>query len=96
VAPPWYDARQSTQDVDALFLPPPEASVVRARAVIIAQENGWPEDWVNDAAKAYLTTVSTGPVLFEAPGIAVRQTAAEQLLAIKLCAGQLVWCRLKT
>ena len=25
-----YDARQSTQDVDALFLAPPDASVVRA------------------------------------------------------------------
>lgn len=81
-----YDARQSTQDVDALFLPPPEASVVRAWAVIIAQENGWPEDWLNDAAKAYLTAVSDGPVLFEAPGIVVRQTAVEQLLGMKLCA----------
>lgn len=81
-----YNARQSTQDVDALFFPPPQAGVIRAWAARIAQENGWPEDWLNDAAKAYLTTVSEGPILFEAPGIIARQIAAEQLLAMKLCA----------
>jgi len=53
---------------------------------IIAQENGWPKDWPNDSAKAYLTAVSDGPVLFEALGIVVRQTTAEQLLGMKLCA----------
>ncbi len=81
-----YDARQSTQDIGALYLPPPEAIVVRAWAKIIAQENGWPEDWLNDGAKAYLMGVSEGPVLFEARGIVVRQTTAEQLLGMKLCA----------
>lgn len=81
-----YDARQSTQDIDALFLTPPEAHVVRAWARIIARENGWPEDWLNDAAKVYLTGSSSGPVLFQAPGIEVRQPAIEQLLAMKLCA----------
>ena len=80
-----YDARQSTQDIDALFLPPPEARVVRAWAAIIALENGWPNDWLNDAAKVYLTGFSNGPVLFEAPGIEVRQPAIE-LLAMKLSA----------
>jgi len=81
-----YNARQSTQDVDAFFLPPPEAGVIRGWSARIARENGWPEDWLNDAAKAYLTTVSEGPILFEAPGIIARQIAAEQLLAMKLCA----------
>jgi hypothetical protein len=81
-----YDARQSTQDIDALFLPPPEARVVRAWATIIARENSWPDDWLNDAAKVYLTGFSNGPVLFEAPGIEVRQPAIEQLLAMKLSA----------
>jgi len=81
-----YDARHSTQDVDALLLSPPEAYIIRAWSARIAQENGWSEDWLNDGAKAYLTTVSEGPVLFEAPGIIARQIAAEQLLAMKLCA----------
>jgi predicted nucleotidyltransferase len=81
-----YEARQSTQDIDALFLPPPEARIVRAWATIIARENGWADNWLNDAAKVYLTGFSNGPVLLQAPGIEVRQPAIEQLLAMKLCA----------
>jgi hypothetical protein len=81
-----YDARKSTQDIDALFLPPPEAHVVRAWATKVARENGWPDNWLNDAAKVYLTGFSNGPVLFQATGIEVSQPAIEQLLAMKLCA----------
>ena len=81
-----YNARQSTHDIDALFLPPPEARVVRAWATVVAREYGWPDDWLNDAAKGYLIGVSRGPVLLEAPGIEVRQPIVEQLLAMKLCA----------
>jgi hypothetical protein len=81
-----YNARQSTHDIDARFLPPPEAHVVRAWAKVIAREYGWPDDWLNDAAKGYLMGFSSGPVLLEAPGIEVRQPAVEQLLAMKLCA----------
>ncbi|MFL5802420.1 MAG: DUF6036 family nucleotidyltransferase, partial [Roseiflexaceae bacterium] len=81
-----YNARQSTHDIDALFLPPPEAHIVRAWARVIAQEYCWTDDWLNDAAKGYLVGLSSGPVLLEAPGIEVRQPAVEQLLAMKLCA----------
>ena len=81
-----YNARLATHDIDALFLPPPEAHVVRAWAKRIAREYRWPEDWLKDAAKGYLMGLSRGPVLLAAPGIEVRQPAAEQLLAMKLCA----------
>jgi hypothetical protein len=81
-----YNARESTQDIDAVFLPPLEARAVRAWATVIAHENGWPDDWLNDAAKVYLEGLSSGPVLFEAPGIEARQPAVEQLLAMKLSA----------
>jgi hypothetical protein len=67
-------------------MPPPEARVVRVRATVIAREYGWPDHWLNDAAKGYLMGLSRGPVLLEAPGIEVYQPAAEQLLAMKLCA----------
>jgi hypothetical protein len=60
--------------------------VVRTWATVIAREYGWPDDWLNDAAKGYLIGVSRGPILLEAPGIEVRQPAIEQLLAMKLCA----------
>lgn len=81
-----YNARQATHDVDALFLAPPEAHVVRRWAGIVASENNWPEDWLNDGAKGYLVGFSAGPILITAPGIEVRQPAAAQLLAMKLCA----------
>ncbi|MFP4439638.1 MAG: DUF6036 family nucleotidyltransferase [Chloroflexaceae bacterium] len=81
-----YNARLSTRDIDALFLPPPAARVVRVWAQIIAREYGWTDDWLNDAAKGYLIGVSTGPVVLSAPGIEVYQPATEQLLAMKLCA----------
>lgn len=81
-----YHARQSTKDIDALVLPPPEAHVVRGWVAAVARELDWPEDWLNDAAKGYLVGMSEGPILLEAPGIEVRQPAVEQLLAMKLCA----------
>lgn len=81
-----YNARQATQDIDALFLPPPEARVVRSWAAAIARERDWPDDWLNDGAKGYLIGISQGPVLMASRGIEARQPATEQLLAMKLCA----------
>jgi hypothetical protein len=81
-----YDARQSTHDIDAIFLPPPEPHVVRKWARIVAEEYQWPGDWLNDAVTGYLMGLSSGPVLLVAPGIEARQPLVEQLLAMKLCA----------
>lgn len=52
----------------------------------MAQHFGWPEDWLNDSAKGHLIGLSSAPVLLAVPGIEVRRPAAEQLLAMKLCA----------
>jgi predicted nucleotidyltransferase len=46
-----YQARPSTRDVDAVILAPHEARLVRALARMIAAERGWPDAWLNDAAK---------------------------------------------
>jgi hypothetical protein len=81
-----YNARQATHDIDAFFVPPPDAQVARQWVKTVARERGWPDDWLNDAAKGYLKGISEGPVLFRAPGIIVAQPAPEQLLAMKLCA----------
>ena len=52
----------------------------------VADELGLPSDWLNDGAKGYVTVKSTGPVLHQSVGIAVRTVALEHLLALKLMA----------
>jgi hypothetical protein len=81
-----YEARESTRDVDAIILAPREASTVRELAQVVADERGWPNDWLNDGAKGFLIGLSHGPVVFSAPGIEVRSPAIAQLLAMKLSA----------
>jgi predicted nucleotidyltransferase len=81
-----YNARQSTRDVDAAIISPREARLVRDYARKVADERGWPEDWLNDGAKGYLIGLSSGPVIYSAEGIEVRAPAVEQMLAMKLSA----------
>jgi hypothetical protein len=81
-----YQARPATHDVDVFILSPKEARVARELAERVAQEMGWPADWLNDGAKGYLVGLSQGPIIFTAPGIVVRRPSLEQLLAMKLSA----------
>ena len=53
---------------------------------MVAAEQGWPNDWLNDGAKGYLIGLSSGPVVLSAPGIEVRSPGTAQLLAMKLSA----------
>jgi hypothetical protein len=81
-----YAARESTRDVDAIILAPREVGTVRELAQVVADERGWPDDWLNDGAKGFLIGLSSGPVVFSAPGIEVRSPSTAQLLAMKLSA----------
>ncbi len=81
-----FDARLSTHDVDAVILSPREAKLVRDMARQVADEQNWPEDWLNDGAKGYLVGISKGEIVFQAPGIEARAPSIEQLLAMKLSA----------
>jgi hypothetical protein len=81
-----FDARPSTRDVDVVILVPREARLVRDLARQVAEEQDWPEDWLNDGAKGYLVGISKGPLVFQSPGIEARAPSLEQLLAMKLSA----------
>jgi hypothetical protein len=80
-----FRARESTKDVDAVFLPP-DASHVRDAAERVADELGLPGDWLNDAAKGYVVSLSAGETLYEAPSLLVRAASTAHLLAMKLAA----------
>jgi hypothetical protein len=81
-----FDARQSTRDVDVVILAPEEARLVRKLARLVADERNWPEDWLNDGAKGYMVGLSSGVLLFSAPGIEAQSPSLYQLLAMKLSA----------
>ena len=80
-----FEARESTKDVDAVFLTP-EGAIVRRAARAVAHRRDLPEDWINDGAKGYFVGLSKGEMLFEEKGLRARSASAEQLLAMKLAA----------
>jgi hypothetical protein len=81
-----FGSRDSTRDIDAVILAPNEAHIVRELAQTVADERGWPDDWLNDGAKGFLIGLSPGPIVFQSPGIEVRRPSTAQLLAMKLSA----------
>jgi hypothetical protein len=81
-----YETRLTTKDVDALIIAPPKVALVRQLAEQIAFEKGWPTDWLNDAAKGFISGVSFGQILLKSPGIIVHAPSVEQALAMKLSA----------
>src|SRR5688500_942190 len=81
-----FETRPATRDVDVVTLHPPDRAFVRELARAVAAERGWPDDWINDAAKGFFSGPADGPVIFSAPGIVARRPSIEQLLAMKLAA----------
>lgn len=54
-----FGAREATKDVDVLIRTP-AAAIVRELAADLAEELGWPIDWLNDAAKGFVGHPSSG------------------------------------
>ena len=53
-----YFDRRTTADVDALLQP--EQPILKA-AVEVADENGWPQDWLNSNATMFLPSYGADP-----------------------------------
>ncbi len=82
-----FDARESTRDVDAIFVPKGEISQA---ALKVGEEMGFRPDWLNDGVKGFVS--HTGEVTTEGmpvfPNLRIMRPTAEYLLAMKCLASR--------
>lgn len=83
-----YFDRRTTADVDAHLQP--EQPILKA-AVEVANEHGWPHDWLNSNAAMFLPSYGADPgweVLYADKDITVEVASPRALLAMKLNASR--------
>lgn len=78
-----FRARQSTQDLDSIFVPSAE---VRAAAKRVALQLAVKEDWLNDGVKGFLSQKGEFEPYLELSHLQVFVAKAEYLLAMKCLA----------
>lgn len=79
-----YSTRRVTRDIDAVF--EPKAAIYEA-AGTVAQKLGLPDDWLNDAAKAFMPGPDENArPLPDITGIEITTASPRYLLAMKLMA----------
>jgi hypothetical protein len=84
-----FDYRRATKDVDAVLMTEPE--FVRRAIAKIADERDWPEDWLNDAVKGFLSehqelTLHRSYPSAASPGLRVFVPSPRYLLGMKCMA----------
>jgi hypothetical protein len=81
-----FGARDATRDVDALFAP---ARELREAAARVGLARDLPADWLNDAAKGYLSASGSFAPFLALPNLSVSTATPEYLLAMKCLAMRL-------
>lgn len=83
-----YFDRRTTTDIDAQLRP--EAPILMI-AIEVADENGWPHDWLNSNATQFIPAFGADPgweVLYSSEGIVVEVASPRALLVMKLNASR--------
>ena len=82
-----FNARDSTKDVDAIFEPSAE---IRSAAAVVAESLALPPDWLNDAAKGFLSASGefTPVATMDLPHLRVQAPSPEYMLAMKVMAAR--------
>jgi hypothetical protein len=81
-----YDARPSTQDVDASFRPPAPVREAAARVAVRAKLRA---DWLNDGVKGFLSAQGDFAAFLELSHLRIMVAQPEYLLAMKCLAMRL-------
>ena len=80
-----FQARRATKDVDTIFEP---AEEIGTAAKVVAARHGVPEDWLNDAAKAFFHAAPPRQDLLDLPNLRVWAPTAGYMLAMKCIAAR--------
>lgn len=83
-----FSARPSTKDVDAIFQP---VQTIREIAKTVAELRGFSENWLNDAAKGFISArhETTAGNLPQFPNLRLTMPTPEYLLAMKCMASRI-------
>jgi len=81
-----YGARESTQDLDCIFLRPNQGQKALELARIVAIEHDLPDDWLNDDVTIFFDELFDSYLIFQAPGVEVYAASTAQMLGLKLSA----------
>ena len=80
-----FNAREQTKDVDAIFHP---KTKVYHLAKQVAEEQGLPDDWLNDSAKAYINRQLEKVEVLNLSSLKLFAPSAKYMLAMKCLASR--------
>jgi hypothetical protein len=80
-----FNAREQTKDVDAIFHPKAKVYELAKR---VAKDQGLPEDWLNDSAKAYINSKIEQVEVLNLSHLKIFAPSAKYMLAMKCLAAR--------